>query len=195
MRGGPGEGPPSRLQVLLVALAFEGALVALWLFLGDFLDRPPSSQGTLSVRALGGGIAATLPLLPLLYWMSRTSFGPVRRLMGLIDDSIIPLLSSLGARDFALIAAFAGIGEEGLFRGILQSELTAVISPLPAIAAAGALFGLLHWVTPAYGIIAGLLGVYLGVLHHASDNVVVPVVVHGLYDFLALMYLVKWRRR
>ncbi len=188
------ERPPSRLQVLLVALSLEGALVALWLILGSLLETPPSSQGVLSLRALGAGVAATLPLLPLLHWMCRTPFGPVRRIMVLIDDSIIPLLSPLGARDFALIAALAGIGEEGLFRGILQSELAAVLSPFPAIAAAAVLFGLLHALTPAYAVIAGLLGIYLGWLHYATGNVVVPVVVHGLYDFLALMYLVKWRR-
>ena len=194
MRSDPGQSPPSRLQVLLVALSFEGGLVVLWLILGGFLERPPSSQGSLSIGALGAGIAATLPLLPLLYWMSRTPFGPVRRVMRLIDESIIPLLSPLGAQDLALIAALAGIGEEGLFRGILQNELAAAFSPFPAIAAAGVLFGLLHGVTPAYGVIAGVLGIYLGGLHYATGNVVVPVVVHGLYDFLALMYLVKWRR-
>ena len=34
----------------------------------------------------------------------------------------------------------------------------------------------------------------LGILSLVTDNLVVPIVVHGLYDFLALIYLVRWRK-
>ena len=42
-------------------------------------------------------------------------------------------------------------------------------------------------------MLAGLIGLYLGWLWLAVGNLLVPIVVHALYDFVALMYLVKVR--
>ena len=53
------------------------------------------------------------------------------------------------------------------------------------------LFGLAHPITPFYAILAGLIGVYFGWLMIASENLLVPVVAHGAYDFVALIYLVR----
>ena len=44
-------------------------------------------------------------------------------------------------------------------------------------------------------LVAGLLGFYLGLLYLETDNLVVPMVVHSLYDFFALVYLVRWRAK
>ncbi len=51
------------------------------------------------------------------------------------------------------------------------------------------LFGALHWITPTYAAIAGLIGFYLGAFMVVSGNLVVPILVHALYDFFALRYL------
>ena len=59
--------------------------------------------------------------------------------------------------------------------------------------AAALLFGLLHSITPAYAILAGLVGLYLGGLWLACGNLLTPIVAHGTYDFLALVYLVRVR--
>ena len=56
------------------------------------------------------------------------------------------------------------------------------------------LFGLAHLVTSSYAVMAGLLGLYLGVLAVWHDNLLVPMVVHALYDFVALTYLVHYHR-
>ena len=52
-------------------------------------------------------------------------------------------------------------------------------------------FGLGHHMTSAYAILAGLLGLYLGLLLMVFDNLLVVMLVHGLYDFAALVYLVQ----
>ena len=38
-------------------------------------------------------------------------------------------------------------------------------------------------------MLAGLIGIYLGWLLAATDNLLVPIVAHAAYDFLALVYL------
>jgi membrane protease YdiL (CAAX protease family) len=186
---------PARSHVYFLAVVFEGGLVFLWLIVGQWLEMSPSEQGHISVKAFVLGGAATLPLLPLMFFVSRSRYPPLRRLMLEIDELLVPFLSRLTVADFAVVAILAGFGEEGLVRGLLQGWLAENLSPATGLVAASTLFGLLHFVTPAYALLAGLLGLYLGILYLATGNIVVPIVVHALYDFLALLYLVRWRSR
>ena len=50
------------------------------------------------------------------------------------------------------------------------------------------LFGALHARTILYAVIAGVVGVYFGVLMEVTDNLLTPVIAHGLYDAVALEY-------
>jgi hypothetical protein len=189
---GPGI-PPPRGRIVALAVLFEGGMVVLWLVLAEYLGIVPGNQGAATVQALAAGVAATLPLLPLLWWMSRSRLGPLRRMMREVDEVLVPLLSRLTVADYALIALLAGIGEEGVFRGILQEGLSWKL-PMPvAVAAASAVFGMLHFITPAYALLAGIMGAYLGALYVLSGNLLVPITVHALYDFIALLYLLRWR--
>jgi uncharacterized protein len=85
-----------------------------------------------------------------------------------------------------------------LFRGIVQSwtadKVGGDYGKWIGLAAAAATFGLLHGVTPTYAILAGIIGVYLGAIWLAADNLLVPITAHALYDFLAFVYLVRVRK-
>jgi membrane protease YdiL (CAAX protease family) len=48
------------------------------------------------------------------------------------------------------------------------------------------IFGLLHARTALYAVIAGLVGVYLGVVYVVTDNLLAPIITHTLYDAVAL---------
>ncbi|MFC1597814.1 lysostaphin resistance A-like protein, partial [Planctomycetota bacterium] len=61
------------------------------------------------------------------------------------------------------------------------------------LAVAAILFGLAHPITPGYVLLAGLMGLYLGWLQITCGNLLVPIMAHAVYDFLALVYLVKIR--
>jgi hypothetical protein len=45
--------------------------------------------------------------------------------------------------------------------------------------------------TPTYALLAGLMGIYFGVLLDATNppSLVVPMVAHGVYDYLAFLLL------
>jgi membrane protease YdiL (CAAX protease family) len=52
-------------------------------------------------------------------------------------------------------------------------------------------FGIAHWVTTAYAVVAGVVGLYLGLLYVITENLLAPAVAHALYDFVALLVLVR----
>jgi membrane protease YdiL (CAAX protease family) len=119
----------------------------------------------------------------------HSQWKPIVRLVNEVEDNILPLFENCSVVDFALISVVAGTSEEALFRGVIQPSLGHIVSPWGAIAIAGMLFGLLHLITPTYAALAGLIGVYLGWLMMASENLLLPIAVHILYDFLALTYV------
>jgi membrane protease YdiL (CAAX protease family) len=86
-----------------------------------------------------------------------------------------------------------------LFRGVIQNALSSLfppdVGPLIGLVGASLLFGVLHWLTLTYAILATLIGLYLGGAWMATGNLLVPALVHAAYDFWALVYLVKIRAR
>jgi membrane protease YdiL (CAAX protease family) len=93
-----------------------------------------------------------------------------------------------------LISLLAGLGEEMLFRGVLQGFAARWLGPTVGLVIGSALFGLLHPITWTYGLLATGLGLYLGVVWLVSDNLLVVVIAHALYDFLVLVYLLRIQR-
>ena len=63
--------------------------------------------------------------------------------------------------------------------------------PIAGLAAASLVFGLLHPINSAYVVLAATMGLFLGGLWMISGNLLVPIITHGFYDFLALVWLVK----
>jgi membrane protease YdiL (CAAX protease family) len=80
--------------------------------------------------------------------------------------------------------------EELVFRGGVQGILRRTWGPSVAIVVSSVLFGLVHWIALTggggsrvpYVTVAAALGLVLGYLYERSRNLVVPAVVHGLYN-------------
>jgi membrane protease YdiL (CAAX protease family) len=180
-----------REQLLWLAVAFEGGLFLLAAFLAWLLDLPLRDRSAWDWLHVVWAIAATLPPLVALWWMQHSTWGPLRRFRETIDRLVTPLFAECSWLDFAVISLVAGVGEESLFRGILQDGLAPWVGTAAAIIIAGIVFGLVHWVTPMYAFYATLMGIYLGCLLVWFDNLLVPMIVHGLYDFVALIYVTE----
>ncbi|MEP6689397.1 MAG: CPBP family intramembrane glutamic endopeptidase [Gemmatimonadales bacterium] len=161
------------------------------LALGWWLGVAPFERLAWTWRGLAGGIAATAPLLLGLAWCLRTTWPPVARLVLVVEQRIAPLFAGSGPGALVVVALLAGLGEEALFRGVLQPALAAHLPLVAAVAVTATLFGLAHWITPTYAVLAGIVGAYLGWLLVVSGNLLVPVVAHALYDVVALALLVR----
>lgn len=188
--------PPSRTFVVWTGL-FEGGLVLLAVVLGWLLAAPPVKLIRWTVDAAGVGVGASLPPLVIVLIAIRFPMRPFVRLIRVVDELLTPLFRASQAWELAAIALLAGFGEEMLFRGIVQLKLAQWIGEpygvWIALAGASILFGLLHLITPAYGVVAGLIGLYLGWLWIATDNLLVPILTHTVYDAVMLIYLVRFR--
>ncbi|NNG15202.1 MAG: CPBP family intramembrane metalloprotease [Gemmatimonadales bacterium] len=185
-------GPPTgRRSFLRSAILFEGGLVLLALALGWLLGE--TAFGTVEVgwRPLLWGALATLPPLIALRWLLRTENVHLAGLVRTVEELIGPLFAGASSGTLLLLSLVAGIGEESLFRGVLQSALAGPLGPWPALLLVSALFGLVHFVTATYAVLAGLIGLYLGWLFLRTGNLLVPIVVHAIYDFVALSLLVQ----
>ncbi len=180
-----------RLTVVLLAAGVEGGLVALAWLLGGWLDRPPLRTFLWDARAALNGVAATLPLLLLFLVVTRWPVGPLAGLKRYSEQVIRPVLVPCTVIDLIGISTLAGLGEEMVFRGVLQPALAGWLGPWGALAAASVLFGAVHAVSLTYAVLATLMGAYLGWLWMSGGNLLTPVIVHGLYDLAVLLYLLR----
>ena len=151
-----------------------------------------------SWRDAGLGLLAILPPLALLGVCLRWPVGPLGELVRVVDGLLVPLFRDWRLADFALVSVLAGVGEEMLFRGVIQPAVAEAVGGgwgiAVGLAASALLFGLAHPITPAYALLAGLIGLYLGGVWLVSGNLLVPVVAHAGYDFVALIWLIRIRR-
>ncbi len=159
--------------------------------LGLWLGIDPGERLYLSGTAVVAGVLASVPLLLGLRWTLSTSFPPVRRLVEVVQDQLGPLIARRSSLELATLATLAGLAEEILFRGVVQVAIARVVPEVAALVLASIAFGLAHFITSAYALLAGIAGLYLGTLFLAQGNLLVPVVAHALYDFIALMCLVR----
>ncbi len=174
-----------------VAALAEAGLVLVALALGAWLDAAPFAALQWSWRGLAWGIAATAPLLLVLWWCLRTPFPPIVRLVDLVEERLAPFFAGSTPLELLTLAAMAGLGEEALFRGVIQTALAGHLPPWAAVALTALLFGAAHWLTTSYAVLAAFVGAYLGWLLLASGNLLVPIVAHAVYDLVALSVLVR----
>jgi membrane protease YdiL (CAAX protease family) len=121
---------------------------------------------------------------------------------GLQADSAIlrfeETVAGRGPRELALsfvaLVLAAPLGEELLFRGLVQRGLAPALGGAPAAAAAALAFGVAH-ADFALGLAAVFLGVYLGLLALAADSIRVAIAAHALNNAAALIETAAGLRR
>ncbi len=176
-----------------LACLFEGSLALIALLLGWFAEIDPFASLSFSESVLGNAILATLPLILLFLAMQQLNAPALVKIREL-------LLETLGARlyqrhwtDLLILAAIAGFAEEALFRGLLQPWIESAWGISAGLILSNLLFALVHAVTPLYALLALLMGLYLGLALDVGGvrNLLAPMVIHGLYDFVAFLVILR----
>jgi membrane protease YdiL (CAAX protease family) len=185
---------------LVLAILVEGGLGVVALVAGWLLGHWPAIGMSLEpdtfasqLQAIGLGIAATIPLLAALAAADHWSLPAVSRVRDQAERAVRQIFPRPRWWQLALVSAAAGFGEELLFRGLLQAGLAELL-PVPyatwiGLIAASLVFGAFHWLSTTYAILATLAGLYFGCILMYTDSLWSPIIAHGLYDFLALSYL------
>jgi membrane protease YdiL (CAAX protease family) len=140
------------------------------------------------------GLAATVPLLAMYFVLERIPSRALSDIRNTLETQLLPRLRGTSLSGLAALALAAGFGEELLFRGWLQPRVTEWVgSPngvFWGIAAGSLAFGLCHWMNWAYGVLAAVVGIYLGVLAEWTNGLVAPSVAHAAYDLVVLKIMV-----
>lgn len=182
--------PQDTRDVLPMAAGFEASLALAALLLGWLFGVNPLATLRTNGVAAAYGVLASIPLFVLLALMIRFPYGPLRDLLRVVDQLVGTMFQQAKWYHLGLIALMAGIGEELLFRGFVQSLLAQWTgSPIAALIGAGLLFGLLHSISRTYAAVAAAVGIYLGGIWMLTDNLLTPILTHAVYDFGALWYL------
>jgi len=176
---------------LAAAFLFEGALIPLALLLAVGLGVRPWAAFGISGEWLLGAILATLPLVGFLALFSALRPAWFDEIERLVHPMIGAMFRGRGIPAVLLASVLAGLGEELLFRGVLQAWLVGPIGAWPAVVLAGVIFGLVHSVTRAYFLLATCMGLYLGALYQLTGNLLMPSLAHALYDAIAIVYLLR----
>jgi uncharacterized protein len=189
----PDDDHPKRAVVVILAVFFEGGLALLSLLLGWRLGHPPLRHFVWSLEDALWGVVATLPLLALFLAILKWPIGPLARAKHFCENEVEPLLHDSSWSEIGLVSLSVGVSEEMLFRGVFQAALTNWLGVPMGLGLASVLFGLLHPISVPYMVMAAFLGLYLGTVWIVSGNLLTVIVVHTLYDFAALSYLIRIR--
>jgi uncharacterized protein len=173
-----------------MAVLVEGGLVLLAIGLGWLFDHRPLDHFRIDWKGALWGVVAAAPMLLCFLAMVRWPVGPLRTIKKFTDTVIRPLMASCTLVDLFGISVLAGVGEEMLFRGLMQDFFANWMPPAAAVLLAAVLFGMMHAVTVTYAVLAAVIGAYLGAAYVWTDNLLAPMIAHGLYDFVVLLYLV-----
>jgi membrane protease YdiL (CAAX protease family) len=175
------------------ACYFESALILVAIVLGWFVEVNPFASLYFSEQAIAYGALGTIPLFLLFLASEQMNLESVQNIRKLLLDTLCPNLYKHHWTDLLVLAAIAGIAEEVLFRGAVQPWLERAWGMDIGLVATSIAFGLVHAVTPLYAVLASLISIYLGLSldYGGSRNLLTPIIIHGFYDFLVFLVLIK----
>ncbi len=175
------------------ACLFEASLTLVAVVLGMIANINPFENLKFSELAIVYGVLGTAPLFMMFLSLEQVRHTSVSSIKDLLLKTLGPGLHKYHWTDLLILASIAGFSEELLFRGVIQPWIEHAWGAVTGLVVSNIIFGLVHAVTPLYALLATLVGIYLGLaLDVTGDkNLLVPVIIHGLYDFLAFLALMK----
>jgi len=175
------------------ACLFEASLILVAILLGWIAGIDPFADIYFSESAIVYGILGTIPLFLMFVALEHIEDESFKRIRRLLLETLGPGLHRYHWADLFILALIAGISEELLFRGVVQPWLETGWDGRVGLVASNVIFGLVHAVTPLYAVLAGLVGIYLGLSldYEGQRNLLIPIIIHSLYDFLAFVMLMR----
>ncbi|KAL7577535.1 hypothetical protein ACA910_015069 [Epithemia clementina (nom. ined.)] len=214
-----------RLSTASALVAGQSVVILLAMALTTWVSKAPGFLGmgeNFSITSVEAWQYGVLAVVPLAVWavaldLLEDSIPALQLVTKATQRSVLNLLGSRFLPITGLVVAIAlgvaaGVGEEWLFRGFLQTQLLQFLLDHPnllpgggaaaagdifnvdpsswlAVLASSLLFGILHAVTPLYAGLATLASLYFGCLYIWTDhNLAVPIICHAVYDIGALYY-------
>lgn len=138
-----------------------------------------------------GAVVAALGTYWILYGLFLCGGRFVERLLADLNE-IRTSFQGFSWGQITCVAILAGVSEELLFRVGLQGLFVQYLSPSLAILASAVIFGLLHFISWPYFLLATLMGGLFGAVYHWTQSAMLVIVWHAFYDLIALGVIVKY---
>ena len=119
------------------------------LLLGWLLGIDPLSRIQLDLSSGARGLAATAPPLLLLILPRGWLPSPVAHFFDTVEQLLGPLFWHWNWRHMLAVSVCAGVGEEMLFRGVVQPVLVSWLGIVAGVGLANLLFGVVHFISLA----------------------------------------------
>lgn len=178
------------------ACYFEGSLIGVAVFLGWIADINPFENLHFSENAVLYGLFGTLPLYLIFLALEHMPQPSIKKIRQILLDTLGPSMHKYNWADLLVLAVIAGVSEEILFRGVIQPWMENSWDMTTGLILSNIIFGLVHAVTPLYFVMATVIGIYLGLFldYGGERNLLMPIVIHAAYDFLAFLAIMKTYR-
>ena len=185
--------PLEKEKFFKFACYFEGSLILVAIILGWFSGIDPFENLHFTEISVFYGLMGTAPLFLVFMALYQIEIEALKKIKHLLLETLGPSLHQHNWADLFVLAAIAGISEEILFRGVVQPWMESSFGMAVGLIGSNILFGLVHAVTPLYAVLATLVGIYLGLFldYGGERNLLTPIIIHGLYDFLAFIVIMR----
>lgn len=175
----------------LLGLAFQAGIVVLGLILLWLFDIPVATDGLTVPAYLAWGTAAGVLTYGALLLLSLTDLLSSDTLQKHLQD-LHWFVRSQSWPVLIGLAVLAGVGEELLFRGVIQGWVSEYLGRVVGILAGGVIFGLAHALSRAYFTVAAALGMVFGVAYAITDSIQLVMVWHAVYDLVVIFILRRY---
>lgn len=190
------ESPIKPENFFKTACYFESSLIIVAVALGWVAEIDPFEHIYFSESAVMYGLFGTLPLFLIFLALEQMPFPSVQNIRQILIETLAPGLHRYHWADLFILAIIAGVSEEVLFRGVIQPWMENSWGMMAGLIVSNLLFGLVHAITPLYAVLATAVGIYLGLFldYGGERNLLTPIVIHAVYDFLAFLAIMKTYR-
>ena len=150
-----------------------------------------SWYGHLSSFAILWGVLFGLVLYAAVYFLSNRYLAHNTEMRRLYRQ-LTRLFGHLGWPGILLLSLLAGLGEEMLFRVLLQGGLSQYIGELTALMVASLAFGLMHFLSKLYVFVTFVIGLIFGIAYLLTESFLLVATAHFIYDVCAFAVIVKF---
>lgn len=185
------------LQAALISETILFVIALTWAYFRniDLHLLPSHAQFVTGLYASGPIIAFNFALFVIL--IRRKKYVVYQKFF---EEVVAPLCANLNIVSALLVSLAAGIGEEVLFRGILNPELASLLGETVGIALGAFVFAWIHFIgnVRAYWqvfLFYYLFSLYFSYLVLDTANLPVAITCHATYDFAAILYVRYLSRR
>ncbi len=169
--------------------------VAIGLLLWWISDRPLTGFVTVDLRQIALGIGLGLAMIAVAAAIFQSMPQLAEKLTRLQAKNFAFLEKRLSIPVIIFFSICAGVGEEALFRGGLQTLMGDYVALPLAVIFSSLIFALIHFAKPLIAIIIFAIGALFGVFYIWSGSLLAVMIGHALYDVYAIWFLQKEMHR